>query len=786
MSYPDLGGGDTRIRIASTGSFVNPQIGDVWTIKLARNIQAGEVIMQQDRGAGPVTLSLTGMSHTVDANDKPAIGGSWPLVATANNLSLQSTPINVTNPATAPGAPTIGTLSQVGGTGASQAGTAPANNGGSAITQYIATVYDGDNDAFIGTFTSASLPIAINGMNQGRRIYSKLQAVNNIGTSVQSAASNTITVGVVDVAQGASPYTIQANDNGKRIVPAATSAEFFINVPTGLGAAFSCTIAPTGSYPVQIQESGAAVSNSGYRISNVNLMANSVLLPGRSATLAASSADVLALTGSVMQYQQVIDGTGLNDANTGAAAQITSYYKARAKGALGNNLVGLKFLYAHRFSNVETVPAYSADVGFSVEYPIGSTPQLCKWAGVDQITVTGNETDGGVTSDYLLLATPIPLTPSGTEVGIHSGQRTGSSATPCLSGKGSGRVLTGEVFLAGGTDGTQWKTNLSVFGSTLSDQAQSRTSLASPAIFRPSAIIGVTDTGAEVLLIDSRCQPSNGDRQTESSGYKGELERIRGDEAITLNLGISASQITFFNNATQGKWRRFLCRFGRTLFLNGIYNDANKPLTTIKTSLLTMKGQLECVGKKLKVRTTSPGTASTDKHATLAGQSALVLANSQNIDQFNIDLVARTISGVDEVIDARPYVEGGTLSDGTRGWRVAPNGRTVTDGVMANGSDLLTSVTANFSAADTGRYIFVSGLQVSGQTVGGAVMTYDSGAGGVRLKSVESEQQIVAQAALTGQTCNIQCQDGAFDGIHASIRQGQYEQANRAFMQPQP
>ena len=90
--------------------------------------------------------------------------------------------------ATAPDAPTIGTATSTGATTVSVTFSAPANNGGSAITGFTVTSSPGSV-----TGTGSSSPITVSGLTTGTAYTFTVTATNAIGTSPASSASNSAT-----------------------------------------------------------------------------------------------------------------------------------------------------------------------------------------------------------------------------------------------------------------------------------------------------------------------------------------------------------------------------------------------------------------------------------------------------------------------------------------------------------------------------------------------------------------------------------------------------------------
>ena len=112
-----------------------------------------------------------------------------------------STASSSVTPVTVPGAPTIGTATVASATSVTVACTAPGSNGGATITTYTATAV---GTAITGTLTSAtcSSAITVSGLTTGTAYTFTVTATNSQGTSVASAASNSVTPAVTCAAGG--------------------------------------------------------------------------------------------------------------------------------------------------------------------------------------------------------------------------------------------------------------------------------------------------------------------------------------------------------------------------------------------------------------------------------------------------------------------------------------------------------------------------------------------------------------------------------------------------------
>ncbi len=171
--------------------------------------------------AAPCTsINVTGLSN----------GTAYTFKVKATNgvgTGAESAASNSVTPATVPGAPTIGTAT-AGDAQATVPFTAPASNGGSAITSYTATSTPG---GITGNCTAPCTSINVTGLSNGTAYTFKVKATNGVGTGAESAASNSVTPSTAPTVPGAPtigtatagnaqatvPFTAPASDGGSAI-----------------------------------------------------------------------------------------------------------------------------------------------------------------------------------------------------------------------------------------------------------------------------------------------------------------------------------------------------------------------------------------------------------------------------------------------------------------------------------------------------------------------------------------------------------------------------------------
>src|SRR5262249_38214962 len=112
----------------------------------------------------------------------------------AIGTSAESAESNAVVPATVPGKPVIGTATG-GSHSVSVAFTAPANDGGSPITNYTATCTSSDGGT-TGTASGASSPVVVNALTSGKTYVCWVVAANAVGSGSASTSSNAVVLDV--------------------------------------------------------------------------------------------------------------------------------------------------------------------------------------------------------------------------------------------------------------------------------------------------------------------------------------------------------------------------------------------------------------------------------------------------------------------------------------------------------------------------------------------------------------------------------------------------------------
>ncbi|WP_345861386.1 Ig-like domain-containing protein [Shewanella algae] len=229
-------------------------------------------------GNGSLRLDL---KATTNISDAQANGG--PAAYTSGDVHTVAVP-------TVPGAPIIGTASALDGQAVVNF-SAPASDGGSAITSYQVTSSPGGITA-----SGANSPIGVAGLTNGTSYTFTVQAINAVGTSSPSAPSNSV---VPKANQTISFNNPGAQDFGTTPTLAATASSgltpVFSSTTTGvctITASGTLTFVTTGNCSIDADQPGDSSYNAAPTVTQ-SFTVNAVV-PGAPTSVSAVASDASA------------------------------------------------------------------------------------------------------------------------------------------------------------------------------------------------------------------------------------------------------------------------------------------------------------------------------------------------------------------------------------------------------------------------------------------------------------------------------------------------------------
>ena len=149
------------------------------SISYGNSATASPAAVNASAGSTAISGSLSGLTCNTVYH--------YRVSATSSAGTTQGSDVSFTTSACVPGAPTS-VVATAGSTSASVAFTAPASNGGAAISGYTVTSSPGGL-----TGTGASSPISVTGLTNGVAYTFSVTATNSAGTGSASVASNSVT-----------------------------------------------------------------------------------------------------------------------------------------------------------------------------------------------------------------------------------------------------------------------------------------------------------------------------------------------------------------------------------------------------------------------------------------------------------------------------------------------------------------------------------------------------------------------------------------------------------------
>lgn len=264
--------------ISLSATFGNTQVTVSFSPPLS---DGGSAITGYTVTASPGNFTATGASSPLTVTGLTN-GTTYSFTAVATNIignSLPSPAIPGT-PATVPDAPTS-VSATAGNAQATISFTAPASDGGSAITGYTVTSSPGNFTA-----TGASSPLTVTGLTNGTAYTFTVVATNSIGNSVASAASSPVTPNppgdaiIASLTTSLAAYNAAANGDWVKI----TTTEY-ANLKTNVTGTIRAGTSDT--YMASSSASGLTVSDQSALVAN-QVSANSLAVPANNYVYACS------------------------------------------------------------------------------------------------------------------------------------------------------------------------------------------------------------------------------------------------------------------------------------------------------------------------------------------------------------------------------------------------------------------------------------------------------------------------------------------------------------------
>ncbi len=444
-------------------------------------------------------------------------GTAYTFTVTATNSVGTSSPSSVSNsvtPVTVPGAPTIGTATAGNGQ-ASVSFTAPASNGGAAITGYTVTSSPG---GFIGT--GAASPITVTGLTNGTAYTFNVTATNSAGTGAASAASNSVTpLAAPTVSSVAVPSnaTYIANQN----------LDFVVNFSSPVN------VVTTGGTPYLALTIGGTDVHASYNSGSgtMSLTFRYTVLPGDSDTDGITVSSPLTLNGGTIK-----DGAGNNASlvlntigNTGGVKVDATAPAAITGSASSITSTGATLGGSVNANNISTTVTFQ--YGTTAGYGSSETAAQSPVTGTSNTTV--NTTLSGLTQSTTYHFRVKAVNSKGTTYGNDMTFTTAAAPAPSGGGSYTSSALVTHIDNGGSTTGSNLGQLVSG-GKTLTVDDNNK---GAKLVFDTEALKGISgQTSSDIKVEMKDVSPEH-------------QETLPGKQVFSLTVSSGSTTITNFGGA---------------------------------------------------------------------------------------------------------------------------------------------------------------------------------------------------------------------------------------------